>query len=188
MPGRLNLELRFAGLYLLDLLTVYGQEFENAIVAEDGESAIMYVGDMGYFECEYSCNQLPGHWTLPRGVDLVPVYSDLHVSPSTYTWIDKRYQENAWSIFPYYVGHSTESYREVEETNKPGIIRRCYCTAKQLPRVEYGFCLAGALNTSALNAFQSCVDEKLQNGWYPLDGPSKGYPSDFIQAFWRFAQ
>ena len=29
---------------LLDLLTVYGQEFENAIVAEDGESAIMFIG------------------------------------------------------------------------------------------------------------------------------------------------
>ena len=54
---------------LLDLLTVYGQEFQNAIVAEDGESAIMEVGTMNWFECEYACENLPGFWKMSKSSD-----------------------------------------------------------------------------------------------------------------------
>ena len=41
---------------------VYGQDVENAIVAEDSESAITVriVGDMMALQCDHACENLPG--------------------------------------------------------------------------------------------------------------------------------
>ena len=78
---------QFVGLPdLLGLLTVYGQEFENAIVAEDGESAIMYMGDMGLLQCDHVCENLPGFWTLPSPPDLVPVLADVQTAWIAVDW------------------------------------------------------------------------------------------------------
>ena len=175
---------QFVGLPdLLGLLTVYGQEFENAIVAEDGESAIMYTGDLGYLECEYSCNQLPGFWTLPSAADLLPVYSELNVGSETYTWIDKQSVDlNAWAEFPYYVGKSDPGYQYLTQTQGQAYPKKCYCTAKQLPRVEYTYCEGTSI--------QTCANGLVSEGWYPLGGAMKHQYNgeNKIQAFWRFAQ
>ena len=55
---------------LIDLLTVYGQEFQNAIVSENQESALLYMGEKSWYDCKYSCENLPGRWSLPDAGDI----------------------------------------------------------------------------------------------------------------------
>ena len=177
------------------LLANYGLEFASAVLSEDGESAIVFMGAMGYFECEYSCNQLPGFWSLPSGVDLVPVFSDLNTN-YTYTWLSMTdFIEFPYNRAPYYQGANGISNREVVGTVDVGNNYRCYCAAKQLPRVEYSYCMTTGstynyldYQGSAAVLFQSCCDDKVENGWYPVGGISKGSTSDGAQAFWRWAE
>ena len=173
---------------LQGLLANYGNEFASAVLSEDGESAIVFMGDMGYFECEYSCNQLPGFWTLPGAEDLVPVHPELHACPSngcyTYTWIDKRdFDGFTWNRFPYYVGHSQLGSRTVSQTENQAYTKKCYCAAKQLPRVEYEFHAA-----TGYDAFVEGCQALTEAGWFPIHGsPSSGY-GNYSQAFWRWAE
>ena len=41
---------------------------------------------LGYFECEYACEQLPGFCTF-RPKDLVPVFSELNTGLCTNVWV-----------------------------------------------------------------------------------------------------
>ena len=182
---------QFVGLPdLLGLLTVYGQEFQNAIVAEDGESAIMYMGDMAYPLCAQACENLPGIWQLPEIEDLGLVWAE--VNSEGFSWLTPNSSEE----------HGANNYVQSLRFYENGIIRatagpnadwRCYCAAKQLPRVEYTACVG--CNTSGTGTYtvqnlQSCIDDKLAEGWYPLGNPVQtGYNGSCTnQAFWRFAQ
>ena len=71
-----------------------------------------------------------------------------------------------------------------------GLQYNCYCSIKQLPRVEY--CHCSILSDNNVN-FNECVEQKAAEGWYPLDfGPRLSgtgtSSSTYTQAFWRFAQ
>ena len=167
------------------LLANYGNEFASAVVSEDGESAIVFIGQIGYFECEYSCEQLPGIGRVPRASDLVPVFSELHVGTTyaqmTKTWLDVAAFPNvATNYYPYYLGAQNAYDRATQITNDVGVSGRCYCAAKQLPRVEYTYCEGTDI--------QECANEKTAAGWYPLEGITKiSYNGqNKIQAFWRW--
>ena len=175
---------------LLGLLTVYGQEFSNAIVAEDGESAIMYMGDMAYPLCELSCQELPGIWKMPSISELGLVWNEVFTtSTEVATWLAPskgKIQENSGYLEFFISPASTSVFSHtMDETNNPGRPYRCYCTAKQLPRVEYDIC--AYQNHSD---FLPCCEQKTSEGWYPLDGRVYDYGNSYgySQAFWRFAQ
>ena len=175
------------------LLANYGSEFASAVVSEDGESAIVYVGDMWFPQCEYACEQLPGFWQMPKLGDLTPVLSDIlwpSFGPPVQTWL--RTPTESFTTF-YYVESANTTV--VENTNLPFVSpMRCYCAAQQLPRVEYSYCLAdgaatnvnGSGNEAAL--FQACCDDKVESGWFPLGGITKGNSQAAGQAFWRWAE
>ena len=44
---------------LQGLLSNYGNEFAGVVVSEDGESAIVYMGEMAYSLCSQGCKRLP---------------------------------------------------------------------------------------------------------------------------------
>ena len=169
---------------LLGLLTVYGQDFENAIVAEDGESAIMYMGDMGLLQCDHACENLPGFWNMPNPPDLAPVLADVQTAWIAIDWSQEALRQAAATNvyeFPFFDNGKIRSTQFIDSENVS-----CYCTAKQLPRVEYTHC-----SSDSPYDFINCVDERTSEGWYPLDvrpfNFGGGYES-FSQAFWRFAQ
>ena len=176
---------QFVGLPdLLGLLTVYGQEFENAIVAEDGESAIMYMGDMGLLQCDHVCENLPGFWNMPSPPDLAPVLADVQTAWIAIDWSQEALQRDANVYeYPFFDTGKIRSTQFIDSENVS-----CYCTAKQLPRVEYSWCWGW------YDDFNDCVNAKVTEGWYPLDhgpvmftGGSSGW-NYHSQAFWRFAQ
>ena len=166
---------------LLELLAVYGEEFENAVVSEDGESAIVYIGQMNYPPCALACQNLPGNWALPNMEDLGLVWNEVNLpGTTTITWLNRTEAKN--SSFVYY--YSGNGYKLVEETDNidSGDFRDCYCAAKQIPKVEYTFC------TDTGAALQECANSLVNDGWLPLGGPSAPDIDFAYQAFWRFAQ
>ena len=181
---------------LLDLLTVYGQEFQNAIVAEDGESAIMYMGDMGLLQCDHACENLSGFWYMPSPPDLAPVLADVQTAWIAIDWSQEALRQAAATNvyeFPFFDTGKIRSTQFIDSENVG-----CYCLTKQLPRVEYDVCRGFSGQTSAeaqMDAakwqLSECVNEKLANGWQPLgtiqtDGA--GSATGYVQALWRFAQ
>ena len=64
------------------LLANYGNEFSSALVSEDGESALVFVGNYSYPSCAENCSVLPGHWRIASLEEIGPVYEDIVYSPS----------------------------------------------------------------------------------------------------------
>ena len=183
---------------LQGLLANYGNEFASAVISEDGESAITYMGNMDYPPCALLCENLPGVWKVPTLEQLGLVWEEVNVGSPAGTWllppsgagdVGTTVGDGAFTLRIYNSNGNQYGSAKAKESN------RCYCAAKQLPRVEYSFCLTTDDTYNDLNAtgsgatvFQSCCDDKVENGWYPLGGLSKGATNDGGQAFWRFAQ
>ena len=178
---------------LQGLLATYGSEFENAIVAGDGESAIMDMGNMGYAQCQYACQKMPGYWTLPDAADLTPVFPLVENMGIFQFWLKEK--SDAAIIIDGLVGVPMLQYHSpgnllaggaggshlVYETNI-FVAKNCYCSTKQLPRVEYTYCEGTSI--------QTCANGLASEGWYPVGGAMKhnSEGENKIQAFWRWAQ
>ena len=170
---------------LQGLLSNYGSEFSGAVISEDGESAITYMGEMAYPVCATACENLPGIWKMPKDEDLGLVWEEVSALGSQ-TWLQKEssstvYLSNSNSHVYSYIenlGNGVKRYT----SNILGYSLRCYCTARQLPRVEYAYCEGTDI--------QGCANEKVEAGWYPLEGVTKiSYNGqNKIQAFWRWAE
>ena len=121
-------------------------------------------------------SNLPGFWTLPIPSDLVPILDDVGTGN---VWLAVDWLKNQNSTFPYYNGLD----QVILTTDNLDAGHNCYCTAKQLPRVEYTFCNGPWENTL------ECAEEKTSAGWYPLGGISAEEILGHVgQAFWRWAE
>ena len=170
---------------LQGLLSNYGSEFSGTVISEDGENAITYMGEMAYPLCAMACENLPGIWTMPKDEDLGLVWEEVSAFGSQ-TWLQKEssstvYLSNSNShVYSYieYIGNGVKRYT----SNVLEYSLRCYCTARQLPRVEYYNC-----TSCSYGAFEFCVNPKVEAGWYPLGGVDRE-GNCFSQAFWRWAE
>ena len=173
---------------LIGLLTVYGQEFQNAIVSENQESALLVLGELPYYTCKYSCDNLPGNWQMPDIEDLAPVHESL-IPPDTSgaanysrTWLKQPslsglvLSDFDQQFYRYVQVDDDGGYTRVFATHVVSAVFNCVCSIKQLPRVEYITC--NVINDA------SCADSLVGDGWYPMGSVS----DSGTQAFWRFAQ
>ena len=166
---------------LQGLLTNYGSEFSSAVLSEDGESAITYMGEMAYPLCAMACENLPGMWFMPAMEDLGLVWGEVYTTNSTVeTWLKREQGQNLPYQFTSNPGTNPTSHAIT--SSHLSKYNRCFCVAKQLPRVEYTYCEGTDI--------QECANEKVEAGWYPLEGITKiSYNGqNKIQAFWRWAE
>lgn len=179
---------------LQGLLANYGNEFASAVVSEDGESAIVYMGNIAYPQCKYSCDQLPGFWALPELEDLVPVWDEVYSTNTNLgTWVEYDFNQaisgSSQALWPYFYSpeYSGSSNHTIKFTSNLLSNLRCYCAAKQLPRVEYSRC---EYNND--ESFDNCTSSKVADGWYPLQsiGITGRGGSEYrrVQSFWRWAE
>ena len=173
---------------LQGLLANYGSEFSSAVLSEDGESAIVYKGDMAFPLCAQACVNLPGMWEMPTIEDLGLVWDEVHPYQSSSTWLKPRSNRSqGGNGVMDYMFSSEGGIAEYGSSQVISVSRRCYCIAKQWPRVEYGWCVE---NNSTV--FNDCVDSYLSDGFFPLEGLSIGtdnYGAEKkTQAFWRWAE
>lgn len=170
---------------LQGLLANYGSEFSSAVLSEDGESAVVYMGEMTYPHCKANCDQLPGFWSMPKMEELIPVWSEVYTTnTSRTTWLDTPPSENSFRYFYSPPNTGSTNHRVYNEVY-PVRNYRCYCAAKQLPRVEYATCEGSNI--------QECCTSKVAEGWYPLGNPSSAPQNNspyyrWNQSFWRWAE
>ena len=169
---------------LQGLLANYGSEFSGAVISEDGENAITYMGEMAYPLCAMACENLPGMWEMPDVEDLGLVWDEVYTTNSTVnTWLKRNGNDGTQDVPYFYSAPSLQSSdHNAVKTNQIAPAWRCYCAARQLPRVEYSYCEGTDI--------QECANEKVEDGWYPLEGITKiSYNGqNKIQAFWRWAE
>ena len=174
---------------LLELLTLYGEEFSSAILSEDQESAIVSMGNMSYPLCHQACDNLTGFWSIATLGDLGLVWDEIS---SGDVWL----KQESLSPIIFLSGSNL-----VDDVTNINYSLECYCATKELPKVEYSYCSGG---TPDSESFVGCINEKLTEGWYPLSGwpiarDRQGYvygPTNLSQtygaqthaSFWRWAE
>ncbi|MBT7652238.1 MAG: hypothetical protein HN563_02880 [Flavobacteriales bacterium] len=163
---------------LLELLTLYGEEFSSAILSEDQESAIVYMGDMAHPLCTQACNNLPGFWNMSTMADLGLVWDDITSQPIG-IWIGNRdfVFENGNNVRAYHAYYPSLDVHQVTES--PGGPKHCYCATKELPKAEYK--IVGNYNELDLNTLAS-------QGWKLLHLYSVTGSINIYGVMWRWAE
>ena len=173
---------------LQGLLANYGSEFSSAVLSEDGESAITYMGEMAYPPCAMACKNLPGMWTIPTLEQLGLVWEEVNANTfgvNADTWLipsqgagdvninggDRAFTLRVYNRNGYQYGSA-----------HAGGTAKCYCAARQLPRVEFYKCVGNGSN--AVEECVTCTNTKLAEGWQLL--PPGG--SSIVQDLWRWAE
>ena len=181
---------------LQGLLANYGSEFTSAVLSSSGEMAVTHVGQMPYLKCRTSCASLPGMWSIIDENSAGLAIESLDFGGS-YAWVDlNSHHLSVGSVSWYAIANAVNANGAVEQylDSQWSMEFRCFCSTEQLPRVEYSYCLAdgaatnvnGSGNEAAL--FQACCDDKVESGWFPLGGITKGNSQAAGQAFWRWAE
>jgi hypothetical protein len=179
---------------LLELLSLFGGEFaeENLYVNESETSAIYHIeGWWLYGMCAVKCRELPSNkWRIMKFDDWTQFHNEIE-SPfsggATHAWLLD--PVNGVSTIT-----NTNVYNTVVQVNgtSKGSIdlivsssgANCICATHERPKVEYSTCQGTDDN------FQSCCDEKVSDGWYPLGGIAVDQINTIRQkqAFWRWAE
>jgi len=167
---------------LQGLLSQYGLEFNSAVVSDDAESAIVYMGQMAHPVCNLACDNLPGFWHMSTMDDLGLVWDELDYNSAV--WFSQGKEKtfaNGTAMYDY--SYYNNSYHKTCAT--PDLTMGCYCAAHELPKVEYSYC------NEDDTGFDDCITSKVQDGWFPLGGISSSvnpYSTHIMtQAFWRWA-
>ena len=145
---------------LQGLLSLYGSEFSSAILSDNGNIAVVEVGEMDYYRCRSTCASLPGAWSIVNENSVGLVLDEIDYQ----AFFDARYVIGSGNAYSY-VDSDGESYSSTGASTDTE--RECFCSAKQRPRVEYSYCSGGAPSEEAFN---QCINEKLAEVWYPLSG------------------
>ena len=194
---------------LQGLLAYYGSEFLGVLVSEDTSSALIHVGEKESHWCYYECAQLSGEWRVAKKDDFLTHLSSLEdfygkpiIQPfesrlirDIVWWSGGAYDLNAASL----QGYRTEGGGEISLgvlnaniwldgsyytlTQAEMLPLDCWCASSSRPKVNYSIC-----SSYVSGGFDACVNEKTENGWYPLGGVELQPPSDYTQAFWRWAE
>lgn len=174
---------------LQGLLANYGSTFEGAILSSDGNTAVVEVGSMNFLTCKLTCAALPGVW------DIIDENSAGLILPglTSITWLDiKSHNYNSGStggsVLAYHIS-SDDGEVSTSSGSAWDNSRKCFCAAQQRPRVEWSYCehSGNNYNDALPSNIQECYNQKLEEGWYPLGGPSVGQLS-ISQSFWRWAE
>ena len=161
---------------LQGLLSQYGLEFNSAVVSDDAQSAIVYMGSMLYPLCHQACDILPGFWNISTLGDLGLVWDEVGNGD---VWLKQ--DEINRIVF-------LSNLNLVNVTNV-SYNAGCYCAAHELPKVEYSMCYQTHGNSEP-SLFLDCCSSKVQEGWYPLPSNPTNYGANAYvssQAFWRWA-
>ena len=145
---------------LQGLLSAYGNEFSSAILSDNGNIAVVEVGNMAYYRCRSTCASLPGAWSIVNENSVGLVIDEIGGT----AFFDARHVSGSGAAY-WYINSAGDSYNSIGAS--AGAERECFCATEQRPRLEYSHCSGG---TPSEAAFNQCISEKLAEGWYPLSG------------------
>ena len=180
---------------LQGLLSAYGTEFDNSVFLSENELAAAFdFGQLNYFQCAKSCSSLPGRWKIPslhEAAQVLDAFPD-----ETWAWLQSEPNVGTFSTSTATGGYgylamrfnkdAMGSYSGVERA-KYSAQSNCQCFTSEMRKVEYDACFVGNNGPE----FMDCCQEKVSQGWYPLEVNPFNYGGASIsngQAFWRWAE
>ena len=157
---------------LMALLGEFDSVFseEGLYLSEDSLSAFYDSGSMNYIECQLACSNLPGRWKMPKLSEALIPNQSMWLNTSEGDMVPDGNQLKALTLDATW---GVESSLTV--SSKP-----CYCFTKELPKVEYTYCMSGS-------GIGECANEKVAEGWLPQGGIHVTQDGIVSQAFWRWA-
>lgn len=189
---------------MLDLLTLYGQEFPQSFFS-DTTVAVLNLGTMGAHTCQAQAKLAGSDWRILRISDvsrflpgIAATLSSSSIPKTGYCQRDDNQSMTdgmSWSVennpdeFNYDYVFSNDSVRlrfQVNQTTStyyPTTKRHCFLVSEVRPEFEFSYC-----NTGSDGDFTTCVTEKLNDGWIPMPGGTKNSASYFYQGFWRVVE
>ena len=179
---------------LLDLLAVYGQEFnsEEFYLSHDSSRLIVFVGEMLLAPCISACDELQGFWQIPNHVELSYFYDELRIEVGG---LSEEEVQVIWSLedeadrsrFNQYIGVIRQPYNSApsmhgEAGSSLSSPRECWCATKQRPRVEFD-----RVNALPIPEWAEFLNQKASEGWYILPQPVPATDTQSV-TFWRWAE
>lgn len=203
---------------MLDLLSVYGQEFPETFFG-DSTGAILDLGTMLQFDCLLQARLAGSQWRMMTRVDFLRWFN--HLASIGQTEFEQGLLPNnrltglllnddntfsPWSLlygetsqFQSYtfasdyndnappnlaVDNFSHSYIGSASNGNSNTIggHRCFLVTEVLPEYQFTHCHNGSGGD-----FNQCVTEKLNDGWIPMPGGTKGSASWYYQGFWRIS-
>jgi uncharacterized protein (TIGR02145 family) len=118
---------------LMDLLALYGLEYNAGVLATDSISAIYYTGEMDYWDCASSCVGLRGNWKI-LDYNLVGSYKQELANQGYNVWLDlnnspRGYDNSTLVPFVYTVTWDASN----ATTNEP---LTCFCQTRTRADIE----------------------------------------------------
>ena len=185
---------------MLDLLSVYGQEFPESF-ATDTSRAVLNLGYMGSYNCLLQAEAAGREWRMMQDTDIpyflgtaadvIPAnntgswcWHSNESRPDFFNWI---YEESPTGNYDYVFNSDNSRAYRVEwsgfEASRYTDYSLCLIVSEVLPEYEFSFC-----NTTSSGTFESCVTEKLNDGWIPMPGGTQNSANRYHQSFWRIAE
>ena len=120
---------------LLDLLSIYAEEFSAGVLATDSISAIYYTGEMDYWDCASSCVGLRGNWKI-LDHHLVGSYKPELASQGSNIWLDfnnsPRASHGNYTYVPYIFTEIWEGRNTVPQVSE----FTCFCQTRTRADIE----------------------------------------------------
>ena len=121
---------------LLDLLSIFGSEYYSGVLATDSISAIMYTGQLDYWDCTSSCVALAGNWKVLDHYLVGSYRSEIVEGSAQSWWLDHRvFEGNPNSQFFRLTHYGDTTELRIEGSN-PYSQGHCYCQTRTRGDVE----------------------------------------------------
>lgn len=122
---------------LLDLLAIFGSEYYSGVLATDSISAIMYTGQLDYWDCTSSCVALTGNWKVLDHYLVGSYRSEIVEGSAQSWWLDHRaFEGNLDSQQQFFCLSQPEGLGLTVQTSFAFDQRHCYCQTRTRGDIE----------------------------------------------------
>ena len=121
---------------LLDLLAIFGSEYYSGVLATDSISAIMYTGELDYWDCTSSCVALTGNWKVLDHYLVGSYRNEILDAGAQGWWLDhKAFGNDGYAQFWRLANQGNPDVLFTEPSD-PYVHHHCYCQTRTRGDIE----------------------------------------------------
>ena len=157
---------------LMELLSMYGEEFGSDQLFYSDTEAVLDLGAMYYGECVFQCSQLQGDWKV-ADIEGIGKFRDDLQNDLYWNDLEPSGGELGWT-------RTADLFTGFTQTDNT-LSYDCACLTRAFPEIDYQ-CIVGNWG-SFVEQSQSLISQ----GYFPAGG-SSNLSSNFRQCFWKYVE
>ena len=157
---------------LMELLSMYGEEFGSDQLFYSDTEAVLDLGAMYYGECVFQCSQLQGDWKVADIEGIGKFRDDLQ---NDLYWNDLTPNGGKLPVI------NIDAFSIGFTSNENNEYYNCACITRALPEIDYQCIWAD------WGDFVSQSQSLISQGYFPAGGQSNLF-SNFSQCFWKYVE